>query len=120
MPFVEPNKSEMGTRIFQVITFATLGLGSSVLWNQLLLSADVLIALFGESALSTACLSQNSLCAATMIFFTFFPIQQSRRCSIILAIISYGAMVGCGAALMYLIHFSKLTLPMFVGLVALS
>jgi hypothetical protein len=99
-------------------TFAVLGLGTSVLWNQLLLSTDVLIMLFGESALSQACLSQNLCCAATMIGLTFFPVPWSRSASIRIAAGCYALMVAVGAALVYCLHTENLPRATFVALVA--
>ena len=50
--------------------FAMLGLCSSILWNQLLLSVGLLVKLFGESAISIAASSQNVLCALVMWVLT--------------------------------------------------
>ena len=99
-------------------TFALLGLGCSVLWNQLLLSTDVLILLFGESALSMACLSQNALCAFTMITLTFFPMGWSRSTSIKIAAAGYVLMAAVGAVLIYCLHTESLPKPLFIVLVA--
>jgi|EP00927_Polykrikos_kofoidii_P038370 hypothetical protein len=53
--------------------FMIIGLASSVLWNQLMLSVGYLVELFGDSSLASAASAQNVFCAVAMGVFTLFP-----------------------------------------------
>lgn len=109
--------------------FAMLGLCSSILWNQLLLSVGLLVKLFGESAISIAASSQNVLCALVMWVLTFAPAsvamkvrggEDHRSRQIMLAGLSIACMLGIGAALGLSMIVRELPLWLFVALVALD
>jgi hypothetical protein len=61
------------------LIFGAIGLSTSVLWNQLMLCVEVLVELFGESALSSAASSQNICCALAMACLTLLPFGQTTR-----------------------------------------
>jgi hypothetical protein len=108
--------------------FSVLGLCSSVLWNQLLLSVDLLVELFGESAISIAATSQNLLCALVMWVLTFAPASVAMKArgsasdhrarQIVLAAGAVICMLVLAAALSLSLIVRQLPVWLFVILVA--
>ena len=107
--------------------FGVLGLCSSILWNQLLLSVGLLVSLFGESAISYAATAQNLLCAAVMWLLTFAPQSvamkarggdQHRDRSIMLAAAAVICMIALGAAICLFLMVRQLPLWLFIVIVA--
>ena len=129
-PFLGVRKQQQDlTRTEINLVFGVLGLCSSILWNQLLLSVGLLVKLFGDSAISIACTSQNVLCGLVMWVLTFAPASvamearggdQHRARSIMLLAAAVLCMLGLGTALSATLVLHRLPMWLFVVLVALD
>jgi len=100
-------------------TFIFLGLSTSVLWNQLLLSSTVLISLFGDSALAHACLAQNLCSALTMIGLTMMPIDFDQKQQIQISAFCFGGMLLIGGLVVHGFMAETMTFTFFGGLVGI-
>ena len=109
--------------------FGVLGLCSSILWNQLLLSVGLLVSLFGERAISIAATAQNILCALVMWVLTFAPASVAMRArgggdhrtrQLILAAAAVICMLALGAALCGALLLKSLPMWLFIVLVTLD
>ena len=100
--------------------FTFIGLASSILWNTLLLSVSLLIELFGDSVVSTACLAQNIVCATTMVATTIMNVHPPRHTMIYICDAALLSMTVLGGVLIACLHLRWLPLPLFCALVALN
>ena len=98
--------------------FTFIGLASSILWNTLLLSVSLLIDLYGDSVVSTACLAQNIVCATTMVATTAMNVHPSRQTMVFICDAAILCMMAIGAVLISCLHMRWLPLPLFCTLVA--
>lgn len=123
-----PSKDLTRTQVSFI--FCVLGLCSSILWNQLLLSVGLLVELFGDEVISIAATSQNLLCTVVMWVLTFAPASvamkargagdQHRMRQISLAIMAVACMLCLGAALVVALLVRRLPLWLLVALVAID
>eukprot|EP00927_Polykrikos_kofoidii_P025988 TRINITY_DN23245_c0_g1_i1.p1 TRINITY_DN23245_c0_g1~~TRINITY_DN23245_c0_g1_i1.p1 ORF type:complete len:418 (-),score=40.53 TRINITY_DN23245_c0_g1_i1:232-1428(-) len=72
--------------------FVVVGLATSIVWNQVMLSVGVLVLLYGEPALARAASVQNVACALSMVLWTMSP-SISLRIRIMLAALANAGMV---------------------------
>jgi len=109
------------------LIFGVLGLSSSVLWNQIMLSTGLLVSLFGEHAISIAATAQNLLCATAMWLLTFAPAsvamkargsQDHRTRQLMLAVAMVMCMLLLGVALCVSLLLKSLPLWLLIVLVA--
>jgi len=112
----QPNLS--GKRLQAV--FLLDGLATSILWNQLMLCVGTLTRRFGKSALATAAMSQNVLCAATMLFLVMLPRRVTLKPRLVVCGIGFVAMAILAVIFQVVFDQQEVAQEVFLAMVALT